>query len=174
MAECPICDKNIGLFNLSAVSGKYHGDYYEFCSEDCAAIASKEDPDAPASGRQSAYLAEKASAVTEIQFFTSEKIASLTITTALGTARGATVRSKHVGSDLAAGLKSIVGGELKGYTELLAEGREEAICRMKADAHEMGANAIVMTRFTTSMIADGAVEVMAYGTAVIVEGQETE
>ena len=88
---------------------------------------------------------------------------------ALGTARGATVRSKHVGSDFAAGLKSIIGGELKGYTELLAEGREEAMYRMKVDAHEMGANAIVMTRFTTSMIADGAVEVMAYGTAVVTQ-----
>jgi uncharacterized protein YbjQ (UPF0145 family)/YHS domain-containing protein len=174
MAECPICDKNIGLFNLSAVSGKYRGDYYEFCSEDCAAIASKEDSDAPQSGSQSAYLAEKASAVTKIPFFTSETIASLSIETALGTARGATVRSKHVGTDIAAGLKSIVGGELTGYTKLLAEGREEAIYRMKADAHEMGANAIVMTRFTTSMIADGAVEVMAYGTAVVVERLETE
>jgi uncharacterized protein YbjQ (UPF0145 family)/endogenous inhibitor of DNA gyrase (YacG/DUF329 family) len=181
MAECPICDKNIGLFDLSAVGGRYQGSYAEFCSDDCAAIGWKEESNrvVEESNRvvadtPSENLAEKASAVARIPFFTSETIASLSIETALGTARGATVRSKHVGSDIAAGLKSIVGGELTGYTKLLAEGREEAIYRMKADAHEMGANAIVMTRFTTSMIADGAVEVMAYGTAVIVEGQETK
>jgi uncharacterized protein YbjQ (UPF0145 family)/endogenous inhibitor of DNA gyrase (YacG/DUF329 family) len=181
MAECPICDKNIGLFDLSAVGGRYQGSYAEFCSDDCAAIGWKEESNrvVEESNRvvadtPSENLAEKASAVARIPFFTSETIASLSIETALGTARGATVRSKHVGTDIAAGLKSIVGGELTGYTKLLAEGREEAIYRMKADAHEMGANAIVMTRFTTSMIADGAVEVMAYGTAVIVEGQETK
>jgi uncharacterized protein YbjQ (UPF0145 family)/endogenous inhibitor of DNA gyrase (YacG/DUF329 family) len=181
MAECPICDKNIGLFDLSAVGGRYQGSYAEFCSDDCAAIGWKEESNrvVEESNRvvadtPSENLAEKASAVARIPFFTSETIASLSIETALGTARGATVRSKHVGSDIAAGLKSIVGGELTGYTKLLAEGREEAIYRVKADAHEMGANAIVMTRFTTSMIADGAVEVMAYGTAVIVEGQETK
>jgi uncharacterized protein YbjQ (UPF0145 family) len=195
MAECPICDKNIGLFDLSAVGGRYQGSYAEFCSDDCAAIGWKEESNrvveesnrvveesnrvVEESNRvvadtPSENLAEKASAVARIPFFTSETIASLSIETALGTARGATVRSKHVGSDIAAGLKSIVGGELTGYTELLAEGREEAIYRMKTDAHKMGANAIVMTRFTTSMIADGAVEVMAYGTAVIVEGQETK
>ena len=187
MAECPICDKNIGLFDLSAVGGRRLGSYAEFCSDDCAAIGWKEESNrvveesnrvVEESNRvvadtPSENLAEKASAVARIPFFTSETIASLSIETALGTARGATVRSKHVGSDIAAGLKSIVGGELTGYTELLAEGREEAIYRMKADAHEMGANAIVMTRFTTSMIADGAVEVMAYGTAVLVEGLET-
>ena len=180
MAECPICDKNIGLFDLSAVGGRYQGSYAEFCSDDCAAIGWKEESNrvVEESNRvvadtPSENLAEKASAVARIPFFTSETIASLSIETALGTARGATVRSKHVGTDIAAGLKSIVGGELTGYTKLLAEGREEAIYRMKADAHEMGANAIVMTRFTTSMIADGAVEVMAYGTAVLVEGLET-
>ena len=181
MAECPICDKNIGLFDLSAVGGRYQGSYAEFCSDDCAAIGWKEESNrvVEESNRvvadtPSENLAEKASAVARIPFFTSETIASLSIETALGTARGATVRSKHVGSDIAAGLKSIVGGELTGYTELLAEGREEAIYRMKADAHKMGANAIVMTRFTTSMIADGAVEVMAYGTAVIVERLEQD
>ena len=174
MAECSICNKNIGVFNLSAVPGRYQGSYTEFCSDDCAAIGWIEESNRVVADTPSENLAEKASAVTKIPFFTSETIASLTIEAALGTARGATVRSKHVGTDIAAGLKSLVGGELKGYTELLAEGREEAIYRMKTDAHEMGANAIVMTRFTTSMIADGAVEVMTYGTAVIVEGLETE
>ena len=92
----------------------------------------------------------------------------------LGTARGATVRAKHVGRDIAAGLKNFVGGEIKGYTELLAEGREEAIQRMKEDALRMGANAIIMTRFSTSMIEPGAVEVMAYGTAIVSESRGEE
>ena len=174
MADCPICSKSIGFFSGGAVASRYRGDYYEFCGESCAAIARKESFDEVEEGEQSGSVSGHLNAIKTIPFFTSETIPSLVIETALGTARGATVRSKHVGSDFAAGLKSIVGGELKGYTELLAEGREEAIYRMKVDAHEMGANAIVMTRFTTSMIADGAVEVMAYGTAVIVEGQETE
>jgi uncharacterized protein YbjQ (UPF0145 family) len=79
------------------------------------------------------------------------------------------VRSKHVGKDIFAGLKNIVGGELKAYTELLNESRAEATDRMLAQARAVGANAVVNVRFATSNIASGAAEVMAYGTAVVVQ-----
>lgn len=87
----------------------------------------------------------------------------------LGLVQGSTVRSKHAGRDLMAGLKNIVGGELKGYTELLNEARQEAIDRMVAQAQAAGANAVINVRFSTSNIASGAAEVMAYGTAVVAE-----
>ncbi|MFW2078180.1 YbjQ family protein [Acinetobacter sp. ULE_I010] len=82
---------------------------------------------------------------------------------------GSTVRSKHAGRDFMAGLKNIVGGELKGYTELLEESRQEAMSRMIEKARGLGANAIVGIRFSTSNIAQGASELFVYGTAVIVE-----
>lgn len=82
---------------------------------------------------------------------------------------GSTVRSKHVGRDLLAGLKNIVGGELTAYTELLEESRQEAMDRMIAKARGLGANAIVGIRFSTSNIAQGASELFVYGTAVVVE-----
>jgi uncharacterized protein YbjQ (UPF0145 family) len=87
----------------------------------------------------------------------------------LGLVQGSTVRAKHVGKDLMAGLKNIVGGELKSYTELLNEAREEAIERMKAQAAAIGANAILNVRFSTSSITQGAAELFAYGTAVVLE-----
>ena len=82
---------------------------------------------------------------------------------------GSTVRSKHVGRDLMAGLKNIVGGELTGYTELLEESRQEATQRMIDKARGLGANAIVGIRFSTSNIAQGASELFVYGTAVVVQ-----
>jgi uncharacterized protein YbjQ (UPF0145 family) len=87
----------------------------------------------------------------------------------LGLVQGSTVRSKHVGRDLLAGLKNFVGGELKAYTELLVESRTEAVDRMVQQAKVAGGNAVVNIRFSTSNIASGAAEVMAYGTAVVVE-----
>ena len=87
----------------------------------------------------------------------------------LGLVQGSTIRAKHLGRDFAAGLKNIVGGELKGYTELLQESRAEATSRMVTAASELGANAIVNVRFTTSSVAQGASEILAYGTAVRVE-----
>jgi uncharacterized protein YbjQ (UPF0145 family) len=87
----------------------------------------------------------------------------------LGLVQGSTVRAKHAGRDIMAGLKNLVGGELKGYTELLIESREEAISRMCQQAEAVGANAVINVRFSTSNIASGAAEVMAYGTAVVVE-----
>jgi uncharacterized protein YbjQ (UPF0145 family) len=87
----------------------------------------------------------------------------------LGLVQGNTVRTKHVGRDLMAGLKNIFGGELKGYTELLNDAREEAIQRMTQQAEAMGANAVINVRFSTSSVAAGAAELFAYGTAVILE-----
>lgn len=90
-----------------------------------------------------------------------------------GLVQGNTVRAKHVGRDIVAGLKNIVGGELKGYTELLVESRREALVRMLAQAEELGANAVINVRFATSSITSGAAELYVYGTAVVVEDQDT-
>ncbi len=86
-----------------------------------------------------------------------------------GLVQGNTVRAKHLGRDIAAGLKNIVGGELKGYTELLTEARREAMSRAMAQAKELGANAIVNVRFSTSAVTAGAAELYIYGTAAVVE-----
>ena len=86
-----------------------------------------------------------------------------------GLVQGNTIRAKHVGRDIMASLKNIVGGELKGYTELLQESRQQATDRMVAQAHELGANAIINVRFSTASVAQGAAEILAYGTAVTVE-----
>lgn len=98
-----------------------------------------------------------------------ESVPGRTIVRHLGLVQGSTVRSKHVGRDFLAGLKNFVGGELRAYTELLNESRAEAIERMVAQASAAGANAVVNVRFATSNIAAGAAEVMAYGTAVVLE-----
>jgi uncharacterized protein YbjQ (UPF0145 family) len=87
----------------------------------------------------------------------------------LGLVQGSTVRAKHVGRDLMAGLKNIFGGELKGYTELLQESRVEAVNRMKQQASSIGANAVLNVRFSTSSVTQGAAELFAYGTAVVLE-----
>ncbi|MBE7422703.1 MAG: YbjQ family protein [Zoogloeaceae bacterium] len=91
------------------------------------------------------------------------------VKTHLGVVQGSTVRAKHAGKDILAGLKNIVGGELKGYTELLQEAREEATARMVAQAKSVGANAVLNVRYTTTSITMGAAEILAYGTAVILE-----
>ncbi|MCK5688475.1 heavy metal-binding domain-containing protein [Myxococcota bacterium] len=98
-----------------------------------------------------------------------EVVPGKTIIEFYGLVSGSTVRAKHIGRDIMAGLKNIVGGELVGYTELLKEARSEAIDRMSTDAEKMGANAIVNIRFATSSVAQGAAELFAYGTAVKVE-----
>jgi uncharacterized protein YbjQ (UPF0145 family) len=86
-----------------------------------------------------------------------------------GVVSGSTVRAKHIGRDIMAGLKNLVGGELKGYTELLEESRQEALRRMILQAEDRGANAVVNVRFATSSVAQGAAELFAYGSAVTVE-----
>lgn len=87
----------------------------------------------------------------------------------LGIVQGSTVRSKHVGSDIMAGLKNVVGGELKAYTALLTEARQQATERMVAQAQQIGANAVLNIRYTTTSVTMGAAEILAYGTAVILE-----
>jgi uncharacterized protein YbjQ (UPF0145 family) len=98
-----------------------------------------------------------------------ETVPGKTIVEHFGLVQGSTVRAKHIGRDLMAGLKNLVGGELKGYTELLSESRDEALQRMIRQAKAMGANAVVNVRFATSSVAQGAAELFAYGTAVRVE-----
>jgi len=98
-----------------------------------------------------------------------EAVAGHRIVKILGLVQGNTVRAKHAGRDIAAGLKNLVGGELKGYTELLTESRRQAMERMLAQAQQLGANAVVNIRFATSAVTSGAAELYAYGTAVVAE-----
>ena len=98
-----------------------------------------------------------------------EVIPGKTIVKHFGLVQGNTIRAKHVGRDFMAGLKNIFGGELTGYTELLAESRKEATERMIQQAESLGANAVLNVRYSTSSIAQGAAELYAYGTAVILE-----
>ncbi|MBW1726468.1 MAG: YbjQ family protein [Deltaproteobacteria bacterium] len=95
-----------------------------------------------------------------------ETVPGKTIVEHFGLVSGSTIRAKHVGRDLMAGLKNLVGGELKGYTQLLHESRQQALERMIEQARQLGANAIVNVRFSTSSVAQGAAELYAYGTAV--------
>lgn len=97
---------------------------------------------------------------------TIDEVPGRTVLEHYGLVTGSTVRSKHFGTDLLAGFKNIVGGELKGYTDLMEQTRDEAVTRMIAQAQSKGANAVVSIRFATSDVAPGAAEVFAYGTAV--------
>ena len=96
-------------------------------------------------------------------------IADKTIVRTLGLVKGNTIRARHVGRDIMAGLRGIVGGELHEYTKLLAESREPALDRMIEDAEKLGADAVVGVSFSTSVMSQGAAELMAYGTAVLIE-----
>ncbi|MBW2236224.1 MAG: YbjQ family protein [Deltaproteobacteria bacterium] len=98
-----------------------------------------------------------------------ETIPGKTIVEFYGVVSGNTVRAKHIGRDIMAGFKNIIGGELKAYTELLNDSRQEAVARMLAQAQSMNANAVVNVRFATSSVAQGAAELFAYGTAVRVQ-----
>ena len=100
---------------------------------------------------------------------TSDLIPGKRIVKTFGLVRGNTIRARHVGRDIMALLRNLVGGEIMEYTKLMAESREQAIDRMNQEAERMGANAVVGLRFTTSMIMGGAAELLAYGTAVYVE-----
>jgi uncharacterized protein YbjQ (UPF0145 family) len=97
---------------------------------------------------------------------TTSEIPGRSVAEVIGVVTGNTVRSKNVGKDIGAGLKSMVGGELKSYTAMLAEARDESLARMVEAAQAQGADAVVMVRFTTSAITEGAAELLAYGTAV--------
>ena len=89
----------------------------------------------------------------------------------LGLARGNTIRARHVGRDIGAALRNLVGGEVSEYTKLFAEAREQALDRMVQEARELGANAVVEVRFSTSMVMSAAAELMVYGTAVVLEDE---
>lgn len=95
-----------------------------------------------------------------------ETLPNYEVVEVLGIARGSTVRARNIGRDIFAGLKNIVGGEIDEYTKLQAHAREQAIQRMKADAQQMGADAVINVRLATSMVMQGASEILAYGTAV--------
>ena len=100
---------------------------------------------------------------------TTRDIAGKRIVRTLGMVRGNTVRARHIGRDIMAVFRNIVGGEVSEYTKLLAEAREQALDRMIEEARELGADAVVEVRFSTSEVMTGAAELMAYGTAVVVE-----
>ena len=99
----------------------------------------------------------------------SSAIAGKTISQTLGLARGNTIRARHVGRDIMASLKMLIGGEIEDYTTMMAESREQALDRMMAEATAMGANAVLDVRFSTSYIMTGAAEILVYGTAVVLE-----
>ena len=100
---------------------------------------------------------------------TTPTIQNKEITNTLGIARGSTVRARNVGQDIFAGLKNLIGGEISEYTKLQAQSREQALQRMQEDAKQLGANAVVNVRLTTSMVMQGCSEILAYGTAVIIK-----
>ena len=97
---------------------------------------------------------------------TTESVAGYNISDHLGTVIGKTIRARHLGKDIMAGIRTIIGGEIKEYTGMLAESREQALIRMQDKAKELGANAVVGVRFQTSMILSGTAELLVYGTAV--------
>ena len=104
-----------------------------------------------------------------IMVVTTPDVHGRAVTRTLGLVRGNTIRARHVGKDIMAGLRNLVGGELGEYTKLLAEAREQSIDRMVAEAEELGADAVVSCRFATSVIMGGAAELLAYGTAVVLK-----
>ena len=100
---------------------------------------------------------------------TTDEIAGKRVVRTLGLVKGNTIRARHIGKDIMAGLRGIVGGEIVEYTKMMAEAREEAMARLIEDAEAMGANAVVGLRFSTSLVMQNASEILAYGTAVVVE-----
>ena len=100
---------------------------------------------------------------------TTAQIEGKRIVRTLGLVRGNTIRARHVGKDIMAGLRNVVGGEISEYTKLFAEAREQSLDRMVTEARGLGANAVVEVRFSTSMVMSAAAELLVYGTAVVVE-----
>ena len=103
---------------------------------------------------------------------TTENVSGYEIDTHLGTVIGNTIRARHVGKDIQATFRTIMGGEIKEYTSMMAESREQALLRMKDRANELGADAVVGVRFTTSAIMDGSCELLAFGTAVTLQPRQ--
>ncbi len=105
----------------------------------------------------------------DVKVYTIEQVPNHKVVKVLGLVRGNSVRSRHVGKDILAGLRNLVGGEVMEYTKLMAESREQAIDRMCEEAKMLGANAVVGARFSTSMVASMAAELLSFGTAVVLE-----
>ena len=101
---------------------------------------------------------------------TTDSLPGREISRTIGLVRGNTIRARHVGRDIMAVMRNIVGGEVSEYTKLMAEAREQALDRMSAEAERLGADAVVGLRFTTSFVTSGAAELLAYGTAVVLDG----
>jgi len=102
----------------------------------------------------------------EIITTTTDSLPGKTVSQVLGIVKGSTIRARHVGRDIAAGFKNLIGGEIKSYTQMISQSREEAFNRMVNDGKDQGADAIINVRFVTSMVMQGAAEILAYGTAV--------
>ena len=100
---------------------------------------------------------------------TTENIEGKQVKKTIGLVKGSTIRARHLGRDIMAGLRGMVGGEITEYTKMMAESREEALKRMVEDAEKQGANAVISLRFTTSMVMQNASEILAYGTGVVME-----
>ena len=191
--ECPECGKNNGVYNpkcswcdwvnpyasaLSAVPKAHRNDFVVLLADithskdwDVISRAMSDFQEGVNKQNQVGDVSALKIEIAKEQIFvaTTASFPDLKILEYKGLARGSTVRAKHIGRDIAASIKNIVGGEIKGYTELLADGREEALDRMKIDAMNLGANAVVEARFSSSMIDVGACEIVAYGTAVLVD-----
>ena len=100
---------------------------------------------------------------------TTDTISGKTVVRTIGWVKGNTIRARHIGKDIVAGLRGVVGGEIVEYTKMMAESREEAVARLVEDAEAQGANAVIGLRFSTSLVMQSASEILAYGTAVVVE-----
>ena len=109
----------------------------------------------------------------ELPIYTVDTVMGMRITRTMGLVRGNTIRARHIGADITAMFRQIVGGEITEYTKLMAEAREQSLDRMRAEAVLRGANAIIGTRFTTSMVMQGSAEILCYGTAVFLEPAES-
>lgn len=109
----------------------------------------------------------------DILVTTTDRVAGKRVARTLGIVRGNTIRARHLGRDVTAALRGLVGGEISEYTKLFGESREQALDRLVEDARALGANAVIQTRFSTSMVMAGAAELLAYGTAVVLEDDET-
>ncbi len=104
-----------------------------------------------------------------LPIYTVDTVMGMRVTRSMGLVRGNTIRARHIGADLTAVFRQLVGGEITEYTKLMAEAREQALDRMRAEAVSRGANAIIGIRFTTSMVMQGSAEILCYGTAVYLE-----
>ena len=177
--HCIRCGKNFALFGAKRSNSMMGGDM-----NICQACFSSEHlsgqheatTDRSVSGLTSNTIQRSTSSMRTINLpiSTTNEIPLQKIVKYVGLVRGGTVRAKNVGSDFLAGVKNVVGGEIKGYTSLLAEAREEAIHRMEEDAVRIGANGIIGMTFSTSMIDVGAAEVYAFGTGILLDSEETE